>query len=292
MAAALDAGEKVEPVIPAAKPVEGEVKPAEVAPVKPEEVKPEAKVGERQRGPDGKFLPKQEPTEPKPTDSKYEAAKKEEGRQKHLLANLENEKAAVRKQAADLAQRERELQQVAAQNQPEATLHGYTAREYAEFVKTCRANGDFEQALKGIEAIQQIRGFEQQYFGQANQKAYEGAFNADMDSVLKEVTALNDANSPEAQSLQKVLTAFPQIFYLEKPFTKAWDLAQKFMAAEAHESSKAEITELKAELAKLRDATQPGVGGPASPAGPRKIIDMTGAELLRMAQDADQSATG
>jgi hypothetical protein len=294
IAKAIDEGEGVQPEIEGAPkgeiPADGEKPPVkgEKEPDTPEE---KAKAA-RERGPDGKFKkaekqPDQKTVEGEKPETEYAKAKKEEDRQRSLLANFEKEKQSVRAKEAELAQRERQLAQVEAQSRPEATLHGYTAAEYAKAANDFAKAGDYEHAYQALGAIDQIREFEAQYYAQAQAQANDAAFNSDMDACIKERAELADPNTPIAQAVMGVLGEFPELYYLKNGFKKAVQVAERFMRAESSADLEKKLETAEAEIAKLRSATQPSTGGPSKPVTTKKAGELSYAELERIAAQAD-----
>lgn len=297
LAAAADAGEALPeaPKPEAAKPA-AEAKPL-VEGKPPTEEKPEtAKPAERERGPDGKFV-KADPAvaaeakvDPDKPETAFSKAQKEEARQRSLLANFDKEKEKVRAKEAELAEKERALTQAEQQRRPEATLHGHTAREYAEAAQQFHKDGDHENAFKSQQAFLQIRQFESQHFQQQAAKAATDAWKAGMESYIKANPKWEYADTPESKAVNAVLESFPQLGFLPDGFQKACEVAEKFMDAESVTELRATLTEAQAEIAKLRGATQPVAGGPAGQPKKKTVADLTFEDLSSMAHEADSRA--
>lgn len=300
MAAAMDAGETpVQAAKPEAAPdapkqvVEGEIK-----------LDAEKPKGERERGPDGKFVKKAGEADPAATaeakvdpaqpETAFSKAQKEEARQKSLLANFDKEKESVRAKAAELAEKEKQLAQATQQQRPEATLHGYTAREYWQAAQEFAKNGDHENAFKSQQAFLQIRQFESQSFAQQAQTTSMNAFKEGMDKFIKENSKWEFGDTPECRAVNAVLERFPQLGFLPDGFEKAVEVAAKFMDAESAAELRTKLEAAETELGSLRKATTPTPGGPAGHAKQRTFDQMSGPEqeayLQRRATEADQQA--
>lgn len=294
LAAAADAGETLPeaPAKPAVEPeklVEGQ--PPEP---KPDELKPAA---QRERGPDGKFVKRTDAEIEADTDAAkaevlaarpetaFSKAQKEEQRQKNLLANFDKEKEQVRAKAAELAEKERQLQQVEQQRRPEATLHGHTAREYEMHAREFAKDGDHENAYKATLAFLQLRQFEAQHFQQQASKAATDAWKSGMDNYIKANPKWEFGDTPECRAVNAILDRFPQLGFLPDGFEKACEVAEKFMDAENVAELRTTLAEAQAEITKLRGATQPVAGGPAGQPKKKTALDIN--DLARMAQEAD-----
>jgi hypothetical protein len=246
----------------------------------------------------GKFVKKDgtpEPEDVKP-DTAFEKAKKEEARQKNLLANFEADKQRERQEIAQqkqqLAQERALVQQQAAQQRPEATKDGFTARDYWQAAQEFKAAGDHDSALKAFEAFQEVRNFEAQAFAQGRQKLYEQNWQTQMEKAFADDPDTHpNTNSQLSQTITRLLGKYPEAFYMKDGFHRMVEISKEVMDAGSVSELREKLNQAEKELQHLQQATQPAKGGSHAPSGQRKFEEMDQKEmrehLIRASEQAD-----
>jgi len=269
------------------------VKKAEEQPAKAEEISGKAEV----------------PTE-KPETSKYDKAKKEQERQKSLLAGFDEEKARFRAQAAaEKAEIERERQRIEEEKlKIRAQRNGqrpvdengdpiYSSYELRELARDYR-----RRALKG-EA-----GPNGEDYGEVSERAEVAAERAakkeaqeqqalferrQTQLAMEQMSAnpeLQDANSPLAQEIQAVFTQEAELAkkydrgsifrMIPDGFERALEVARLRQKAASAEEWKSKYEESQKEVDRLNSLTTLGSSSPVQSRQPKPQSEMTADELL------------
>lgn len=297
----------------------------ETAGTEPEKQPPESETKEqaeaRVRDEKGRFVkaseeaakedaPVGDAPEPPPQVTKYEKARKEQERQKSLLAGFDEEKARFRAQAAaEKAEIERERQRIEEEKlkiraqrngQRPVDEHGdpiYSSYELRELAKDYR-----RRALKGEE------GPNGENYGEVSERAEVAADRAAVREAkeqqelferrqtqlaMEAMTAhpeLSDENAPLTQEIKAVFAQEaelakkyerPSIFRLiPDGFAMALEVAKLRRQALGSEAKDAKIAELQQEVDRLNKLTTLGSSSPIQARQPKPREQMTADELL------------
>jgi hypothetical protein len=261
---------------------------------------------------------------PKAQETPYDKAKKEQERQKSVLANFEAEKKrerdAIAKERQELRQMHQQLlAQQQQQRQPQQqgprfnseqlmagseSLEEEAIKLYDEG-KRQLANGDIDgektidRANKQLALSRQARKSAQEAYFQEQQQQYQGqyqqhakAWRDTASAVIREHPELADESTDTAQKMQQLLQAEPIFGEIPDGFKKAYDYLQMHMAAEASGLKDKEIASLKQQLKELQERTGLSGSGP-TPRSDRNIEDMPLEEqgnALRRQLEADRLA--
>ncbi len=285
------------------KPEDSGKKP-ESSETKPET--PEAKA-QRERDEKGRFKSKEE-TKPddgtKTTDSAYEKAKKEQERQKNVLANFEAEKqrarAEIEQERKQIKAQKAELHRTQQANKPEAIdEHGFSAKDYWKASQEFAKQGDHENAYKALAKAQEIRQWESNYYQQQAQveshKSYESAWQSQMDKSFKDDpdTDIN-SGSELSKTISSLLEEYPEAFYLKEGFHRIVKTAKQVLKAGSISGLEEQLQQAKAELDRLNKVTQPARGGPTGPHESKSFESLSSAEqrerLVRQAEEMDMQS--
>lgn len=241
----------------------------------------------RKRGPDGKFLPKEEATSAeqtqttdpeKPTDSAFKAKKaKEAERLDKTWKQVEAEKAEVRaerQRLADLAKDVEQLKQGAQQRQQSDS--GLSSQEYAKAAHTFYQKGlqlvkdgdtegaqeQFDYASRAqAEANKRAQDEQQQYQSHSLQER-AGKWRSTAEAVIKEVPEYGDGTSEQSQQMQQLLKEHPLLGEHEHGFRYAHEILQLRRQAAEASGLREENTKLKAENERLNKLTAINGGKP------------------------------
>ena len=259
------------------------------------------------------------------TDSAYSKAKKEQERQKSVLANFEEQKRKDRAEiAAERAQLERERQQLHQQMQVRQNgqrpkdAYGNEILPSGEYLKAVRdfrgkaaaaykafkdGNADSvlgpngEDWLAMADHAEQVAGYAQQLEVNQQQQQLAERQNALAVEVLKGEPELQNPESPLAKTLSRVFEneaaraqeAGRQSLFKILPdgFALAVEYAKTLQQAESASELKAKNKELEAEVKRLREATSIGGSSPVKRVGPKSLGDISNMdELSRALRDA------
>jgi hypothetical protein len=319
----LDEADGVTPSEEAQKTAKDLSAKAEVQKTEPKELEegqppqPEAPDGEekRERGPDGRFLPKKDEklSEKQPSISdktpgkaavppgiepQPPAADKDTERYNKNWQKFQQEKEEFRQYAAMEKQR---LEKAAIEYQQRmgparATKEGFTAPDYRkysdEFFKDAQKQtqgGDLEGALqsqqnayKALRAAEELESYEYQQQNQGLAQYYDGAFRQDVQRVGQEHPEVFDESNPIVADINNILNTNKELFWMPNGFQKAYEISVlRQMAGEA-EAAKAKVAELEAQLNKVNGKLQPTRGGAYTGSHSEKSFkDMTPAEQER-----------
>lgn len=233
----------------------------------------------RKRGPDGKFLPKDEvsPTpekeeisETQPEEgSKYERAKKDQARLEKTWKQVEVEKQAVRQEQARLQQAAKDLELNRQQaNQPRFDSNQYqlAGNEFDKKAWKLLADGDVEGAneqrdLAG-KAFQAARQFAQ-VEATEGYKRFESDWKNTAESLIKEVPELGDPSSEIAQQMVDILEKNPLLSNVTDGFRVAYQALKLQRDAAEASGLREENTKLNKEIERLNKLVSPQGGKPA-----------------------------
>lgn len=272
---------------------------------KPEET-PEQKVI-RERDEQGKFLPNGEkvlkPDANKKPDSNFEKAKKEQERQKSVLANFEMEKQQARAQLeADrrqLEQQRTQLQQERERHQkdrpldPLVTDQRFKSNDLIEsginvFINDAQAAlqaGDIDKANQLLAQIPKVAAaaLQKKEMELAQpQKEWRENFGKqwtdDMNAVIEKIPVLRDQESPHAKETIRILTEHPIVNQIPNGFWYAQEFARLSLEAGSVPELKEKNKQLEAEVTSLRGKTQLETSLPTSQVQPRGLNQGTMAE--------------
>jgi hypothetical protein len=239
------------------------------------------KDGDRPRGPDGKFLPKDAappPPQADPNESKFARAKKDEARLARNRQEFEEEKARYRQEQEQIKREWAEFkQQHAAQSQSRNGDVGKFDsqsfnRAYLEFRDKAHRllkEGDIDGAIEQFNwADKAQQGAQEAY--QAEQQEQQSKFVNEWQNkareVIKERPTLGDASHEDARAMGELLTQYPVLGMIPDGFKHAAEILT--MRKDAAEASglREENNKLKAEIERLTKLTTPAGGKDAAKA--------------------------
>ncbi len=270
---------------------------------KKEAVKSDSPEASAERDEHGRFKAKSE--------SAYDKAKKEQDRQKSVLANFEEEKkrerAAIAQERQELRQQMQQLQQMAQQRQqPQAQGPRFSSQHLVAAVDEFEATaikalneGDTETAQKNIDLARKARVAAQESYFAEQQEQYQGQYQQHAQAwrntaaeVIRQHPELADETTEQAKKMQQLLQAEPVFGEIPDGFAKAYGYLQMHMAAEASGLKDEKIASLEKQLKDLQERTGLSGSGP-SPRSERNTDDLPldeQGEALRRQLDADRLA--
>jgi hypothetical protein len=253
----------------------------------------------------GKFLPKDAKVEAKPAETPeqkpetpYSKAKKEEERQKSLLANFEKEKqqfrAEIEAEKQRLASEKAEIERFKQiPRSKDGSPHKFTATQYTEAAddfygraKQAFDNGDIDQGkqlLAQAESLSksgaEVAQFEQQQAQQQSYKQHESIWNQNAayavqqdpslkdpeNPVTKEVMAILDPKTPSGREWAPFLRGIPNGFGVAAQIMK-WKVAavENSALSEKLKSTEAELEKARARIG-IRPAPSAGMPSAKTP---------------------------
>jgi hypothetical protein len=283
-----------------------EKKVSEVQGAKPNDSETDpSKSEDRERNPDGTFRPKDvkvqtvDPDKEKSKpETKFEQAKKEADRRDKTWKQIQAEKAAVRAEAAAIAQQRQELsaerqrQAEQARTSPDGRSQ-YTAQEYlnasADFKHQAAAvlEDNPEQAKKLLDLSDKAAAQAQQAY-QAEASQYQEVERNKFAKTYDQTVAQEFEKNPELQDpanpihgkLKTLLETEPIFQITADGFSKAHRVAQLLLAEESVSELKEKNKQLEAEVADLRKRTGIKGSGPTSQSSPKTLDQMTAGEQM------------
>lgn len=261
----------------------------------------ESKLETRERDEKGRFKPKAtELDEGEPPDTKYAKAKKEEERQKSLLANFEKEKAEHRAwleaEKQRIAQEKAQIEQFKQiPRTPDGQPYEFNSKQYAKAAddfyaraKAAMQQGDYDKAAQDLaqaeqcdQAAERVFKAEQQVAQQKAVQQHWGVWQANMDAMLQKEPALADPENPVSKEIDKLLANEPLLEQIPNGFGVAAHIAKLTVQAGEASALSEKVKALEAENADLRRRT--GIR-PATVAGgipPAKTTDTMSDRELR-----------
>jgi len=204
--------------------------------------KPDSPETSAERDEKGRFKPKvqAEGTEqPQKPETPYDKAKKEQERQKSVLANFEAEKqrerAAIAAERQQLELQRQQLQQQAAQSQAPRFNSQHLWQASEEFDANARKllkEGDVDQANSQLDLSAKARAeaqkawyYEQQEAAQQQMVAHRQKWEAVCAETIQQHPELGDPNSEIAKKMNELLTNEPIFGQVEDGFKKAYQVA-------------------------------------------------------------------
>lgn len=243
------------------------------------------------------------PTETKP-DSKYEKARKDEERLARNRREFEEEKTREREQL----RREREEFE-RQRNAPSQTTTGqYSSKDFeaaaAEFEKEAAEamrQGDPDEAaekrdlaLKAHRAAGAEREKEGQVAERGRLETFQKTWTENMNSHMREVAELRDAESPISKEVMKLLAEEKIFNFLPDGFAQAHRIAKLRLEAAEASGLRDENKKLREEVEKFKKLTALDGGGPIgyTPAKDfdKMSLEEQGSYIQRAAERADQAA--
>lgn len=240
-------------------------------------------------------------------ESEFTKKQKESARKEKTWQELHDERQQIARERAEWqAQKDRETAERAKPAQPQPDKYSskqlFTAADsFLADARAHKAAGNHEEAAESAELATQARIAGQTALDEENktttqrqQEDFTKTWQGNASAFIKEVPEVGDPKSELSQKLVDLFNQEPMLNFHPEGLRKGYELLQLREKGSRVDQLQTKVTELEAEVARLRGATELG-GAPPAPQTSSKTFDQLPLKeqtlaLQRMAEEEDSRA--
>ena len=274
---------------PDQEPVVTDDKPSEEEPVKPAD---DESSGEEKP---------EETEEDKKPQTKYSRAKKTQERANKTWREVNDAKAGLKKQQAELDSERKSFQDQQTKSLAEISQRSansrYSPDEYEAIAKEFEDEGDHANAEAAKKAAEQARSAVADQDAKSQQAKFVAKWDTNWKAAATEHKDLNDQESKLFKMVGQLLKRKPVLTQYPEGITDAVEGAVMYLQADRAESLEKQVSELKKKVAEYEEKTQlngsqPGGNVLEVETFDSLPVDQQRSELMKAMQQADDTGVG
>ena len=274
---------------PDQEPVVTDDKPSEEEPVKPAD---DESSGEEKP---------EETEEDKKPQTKYSRAKKTQERANKTWREVNDAKAGLKKQQAELDSERKSFQDQQTKSLAEISQRSansrYSPDEYEAIAKEFEDEGDHANAEAAKKAAEQARSAVADQDAKSQQAKFVAKWDTNWKAAATEHKDLNDQESKLFKMVGQLLERKPVLTQYPEGITDAVEGAVMYLQADRAESLEKQVSELKKKVAEYEEKTQlngsqPGGNVLEVETFDSLPVDQQRSELMKAMQQADDTGVG
>ena len=260
-----------------------------------EEVEPEKPADDSSSGEE---KPEEQTEEDKKPQTKYARAKKTQERANKTWREVNDAKAGLKKQQAELDSERKSFQEQQTKSLAEISQRSansrYSPDEYEAIAKEFEDEGDHANAEAARKAAEQARSAVVEQDAKKQQAKFVAKWDTNWKAAATEHKDLNDQNSELFKMVGQLLERKPVLTQYPEGITDAVEGAVVYLRANRSESLEKQVSDLKKKVAEYEEKTQ--LNG-SQPGGNVLEVESFGnlpadqqrAELMKAMQEADDN---